>query len=929
VKICIISSAVLFLCSQFQSLPQKPTISIEEEGQGRGRVDHSVLLELESVTKREQCRESCRATFSKSGYAFSRDYTNTNISTSTSTSSSAPSSKPTATNSDSLSFSAVSAMLNIHDHDGDDQGQDNDYVQDGNSYHSSTKQNSHAMSMSIDDAASSTAAGLLLHGGASVGAGVGFGFGDDFILRNISKRPQRLPPLIEELVGTIDGDFISGSTSSSRLDQRVGQRGNLLRRVEKDGYEHDNDNDRDRLGEITKRGLRDLAPGEEDSVAMVAAAAAAAVWSEAGAKKESLRMGKVNEEWEEALRWISSWGQNLQSTSVGASGTKTTGDRSRHAHAHAQTYTQTHHDINNNDMQSGGAGGKQRRKRDSSDRQRLPSERFSAENEIDFERFLDVCIDRCIGDDRDDRAKALHEGDFHKVANYLDFRNTVGFNQILSSIRSIAQKVQSTRGVIQSRTYDQTLRSIFGFILSTTILWLARNINDWRKINKYTNSLRSLLEEERREAVHSNGTAGNNAKCRNAATKKSGSKKSRRKRRDANRNCKKDRQSETKLSIGGDNESVASEEDSFERRYVHVEEEEECHRKNSEDQASKEGNTTISSCTTDGVTDRSDFEYQLMSTDDTIMKLKATNQNTWKANNQSSPRKELDAQAAMSPQGKDIHSTQKVQRSPITINGKYFSKPQSKAPYQQYIGVSGDNNIPLVPTAEQREEAARKLREFQQAQIQKIINSKQRQMAHAKKETASPTTKQILLRDVAQMNNPQTDGEPNNYKLNVIPPPPGLARVAVVGDEGYNHEADPGYLLSKLLEGDDDDEEHSSYNNASKETSPERYLPNRHDTTRSIALGDLLAGTYSGTSTCNFNSLSSNPWKDESVGGSTAETYIASPAHSANRNTTSLLSTGNDMQCSTDANICLQVSAVAFSPSMKSDPTPIGDERIW
>ncbi len=795
-------------------------------------------------------------------------------------------------------------MFNIHD--GDDKG---NYLHDGhvhgknkNDYHTHTvneNSNSHVMNTNTGAAAStSTTSDLLLHGGVNFGVGVGMG--DDFVLRNtFRKRPRRLPPLIEELVGTIDGEFISGVSSNARAQQHQqgGRRGKLLRREKKE--ENDGDNENDRLGEITKRAVRDFVSPGEDSVAMVAAAAAAAVWSEAEEKGNSLRMGRVNGEWEEALRWISSWGQSLSSTST-TTNTDTMGATS-------------HHDIKNNDMQSGGAGGKQRRRRDSSDRQKLPSERFSAENEIDFERFLDVCIDRCIGDDRDDRGRALYEGGVvDKVTNYyLDFRNTaVGLNQILSPFRSIVQKIRlTTRGMIRSRTYEQTLRSIFGFMLSTTIVWLIRNVNDWRKINKYTNSLRSLLEEERKEA-NMNMTEGssNNSKHRNVATKKSGSKKSRRKRRD-NRNCKKERQSEARVSMDDDNESEASE-DSFERRYI----EEEFHRKNSEDQASKECNTTVSSYTTDGVTDKSEFEYQLMSTDDAITKLRAGNKNTWKANNQSLSQKQRDAKTGTSQ--KENHLIPKSQTSPTTME-KYQSRP--------------NHNLPVVPTAEQREEAARKLREFQQAQIQKIINSKQRQMAHA----ASTNTKanyaanHITLRDLAQMNIPQSDRNHNNDRLRMVPPPPGLTRVAAVGDEEQNQETDPGYLLSHLLEGDDDDddEEQSSYNNASKETSPERYLPNQHDSTRSIALGDLLAGTYSGTSSCNFNSFPSNPWKDESVGGSTAETYIGSPTHSANRNTTTLLNAGNDMQCSTDANICLQVSAVAFSPSMKNDPT--ADERIW
>jgi hypothetical protein len=61
--------------------------------------------------------------------------------------------------------------------------------------------------------------------------------------------------------------------------------------------------------------------------------------------------------------------------------------------------------------------------------------------------------------------------------------------------------------------------------------------------------------------------------------------------------------------------------------------------------------------------------------------------------------------------------------------------------------------------------------------------------------------------------------------------------------------------------------------------------------------------------------------------GSTVNTYLCFTSHSATRNVTPIPSASNDMHCSTDANICLQVSAISFSLSMKSDA--IGEEKIW
>jgi hypothetical protein len=815
--------------------------------------------------KHDRCRESCRATLSNSNNEYSI-------------------SGPSI--SGSLSFSAVSAMLNmninVNVRESDDyflntsnslQAQGQGQGVDANDIHvhaGVTDQNDHVAQDKIQSQSSDD-----------------FLNGDEFI-RSISvststaistvTRPHRLPPLIEDLVGTIDSDFTDDA--SSKMTEKQGQR-KLLRTVRNDR------DDRNRLGKITKRGLKNITVGE-DSVAMVAAAAAAAVWSETESERESFRMKTINNEWEASLRWISSWGQNIQSTSTKGS-------------------TQ---DIVN-DMQSRGMERNQRRKRNSNPNvgHKIRSERFSAENEIDFELLLDVCIDRCIRDDGDDRANTNHEGGL--MAKKLDLKTTLGINQFFSSIKSIVQTLRSTKRMIRSQSYQQTFRGMFGFMLSTAVIWFIRNFNDWRKINKYTNSLRSLIEEETREA----NMNYNSAKHQNTSSKKPGSKKARRKRRD-NRNHQKDREITIRTSVH-DNTSEASE-DSFERRYI----EEEYHRKNSEDQASKEGNTTVSSCTTDGA----DFEYQMMSTDATIMKLKAANRDTNNMKSQPSTKKQEDDTSF------HYKNPTKGGRKARHLQPKKTNFPkvhsETRVSKQKHHGLLGHQNM-LVPTAEQREEASRQLREFQQAQIQKIINYKQRQKASANELKGLSSAKQITLRDLAQATTSQPVENINSeMKVKNIRPPPGLTRVTKdVNDslekEESDHEADVGYLLSHLL----DEEDEEPINHVSKEITPDRYSLKSNEQTRSIALGDLLVGAYLGSSSSNIKSLSSNPWKDESVGGSTVETYLSSPSHSATRNVTSIPSASNDMHCSTDANICLQVSAIAFSPSMKSDT--IGEERIW
>jgi len=96
--------------------------------------------------------------------------------------------------------------------------------------------------------------------------------------------PEHLSPLIKALVGT---DY------SSDEDDYVNQR-----------YGHPKKSSTGPLSEEIKRIEEIQKNAHDQSVAIIAAAAAAAVWSEGkqGPVSFSLRMKSYNEEWEDALR---------------------------------------------------------------------------------------------------------------------------------------------------------------------------------------------------------------------------------------------------------------------------------------------------------------------------------------------------------------------------------------------------------------------------------------------------------------------------------------------------------------------------------------------------------------------------------------------------------------------------------------------------
>ncbi len=682
----------------------------------------------------------------------------------------------------------------------------------------------------------------------------------DEVLKTFKSRPRRLPPLIDALVGTLDSDY--EAIHSKHGHGWRGQR-KLVRRMDMD--------DREKLGEITKKGLRDMSLGE-DPVAMVAVAAAAALWSEHNDRGGSpLRMKVVNDEWEEALRWISSWGdQNVQS--------------SIESTAHQERIT----DI---ETENEGVQRKPRRKYNPNDRQSRMN-RFKAENEIDFERFYDVCIDRCLGDDGVNRSRGHKTGEtFDITTNTLNVESTSsGVNQLFSTLMSSIKVVGSKNSIFKERTHVKTVWGLFGIMLSTVGVWL-RNLIDRRKQSSCYHSL--LKEEDARMA----GTNTSGTKHRNSGGKKTGSKKkSKRKRRDTRSNQKQDHGN---LTSRFDEESVTSEV-SLERS-----ESEAIFVKSFGDQGSKEGNTTVSTLNTD----EAEFEDQsnsgLVSTSQpSRTKPKANNATNQQRNGFSPTKHRAKGQSTRRcqdhhfKQSKPLRSTQK---DCLPDNNKRYSL---KSPTL------------VAPTTEQREEAARKLKAFQQSQIQKMMNLSRRKVQLETKVDDISTVEQVSSEDAHTVN---LNFDEAKVVVSPPPPPPGLTRITNIQvqkqyDEHMQEENDASLLVSNLL--DEDDEDLQTSNDLS--LTAERINSMQNSQIQPVPFGDLLVGSYSTINASNGTSIA-NPWRDELLDCSTVTTQVSTPSHTSMQNANSLASISSDILCPKDANFCLQVSAPAFSPTVKSN----------
>ena len=812
------------------------------------------------VSKQEQCRDSCRATLSKNGYS---GYTTTII--------------PDPESSASLSSSAVSAMLTRREMD--------------------EHYNNYSLNTIVQDVKSSPSMENHLKNGVSMTSDDVVGNGDELLLKTLQSRPRRLPPLIDALVGTLDGDF--DSLHYSQQQQQQGQQGyqrNIIRQMDKE--------DRAKLGEITEKGLKEMSFGEDPVAMVAAAAAAAALWSEQKGYGGStpIRMKIVNDEWEEALRWISSWGNqqhNDPSTTILESSSSSTSSSS----ARQKTYT----DIENNENEGVQRKHSRRKKqRNSTDKKLTNSNRFKDENEIDFELFYQVCIDRCVGDDgfkNRSQGRILGES-FDIMVNQLSVRSTSGVvNQFFSILVSRLKIFGSMASAFKERTYVKAVWGLLGIMLSTAGVWL-RNLIDRRK---QTTCYHSLLEEEETNLTKASASSHRN---RTNGTKKTGSKKkSRRKRRDNRTIQKQDQSNSTSRNFDEDSDISDT---SFERMFV-----DDHYMKPSEDQGSKEGNTTVSTYTNDGADSDEAIDRVNLPTMNSSTKAKSQ-----KGKNHNRTNLKLENRVPSNPNMRrgQNHYTQKLK-----IQNQ--SQDSNKA-YENRKTYSLQSPV-VAPTAEQREEAARKLKAFQQAQIQKMVNLSRRVAHNYEKESiVYAKVNKVPLTDIH--NHEVRDSKIRETKL--VPPPPGLSRITQLDDHKHNNERiqvenDTSLLLSHLLDEDDDVKPTDNSN----EYTPERNNMFPSPTVQPVPLGDLLVSTFSPIDVSK-NTSTTNPWRDESVDCSTVTTQVSSPSHTSMHNTNSLTSMSSDVLSSKDANFCLQVSAQEFSPSIKSNFG--GDEveertKIW
>ena len=149
----------------------------------------------------------------------------------------------------------------------------------------------------------------------------------------------------------------------------------------------------------------------------------------------------------------------------------------------------------------------------------------------------------------------------------------------------------------------------------------------------------------------------------------------------------------------------------------------------------------------------------------------------------------------------------------LESNAAFSSSIIQRGVYSQQL--PGKNAF-AVPTNEQRNEAANQLRDFQNAQIRRLMLQKQQKLAQERARSNLPSSASAVKGPVGENVSGQT-------KKKALKPPPGFSAFTPVAQDRYPANlAENELLLSKLL--DDDDDEKAEDNKPSLPISTESSL---------------------------------------------------------------------------------------------------------
>jgi hypothetical protein len=583
----------------------------------------------------------------------------------------------------------------------------------------------------------------------------------------LATRPRRLPTLIKVLTGFGDEPYWKNQSLGSS-DTSAGNNKPLIAGVKRPPFVAE---------ALRRRASASTEPlSHEETVQMAAAAAAAAVWSKSLRIFGNHRMQRVNAEWDAALRWIAGWDHHQQMPSTSSSppldGRIDLGS------------------IRVNDSVALHGG-------ESSD---ASQEGFNTFVD-DLARMLESCINQCIDDEKfDDQTRNDDEGRGVAVTTSIGGMVLRSFIQWFVGC-SLPKLSFKQLGIIYLGCIS-ILNNSFQFIASSLaaysifygLSWASQAVFHWYSSLGYTESPEWLLEHEKEIHLAKSSRARQRKKAKRREQTKQTS--GRRKSAPCNDESKIDCRT-FKGAPGDDNLpptcSVKTDESALPAGKS-------VGKSSSIQRTEKWQNESDSDDPAPFSTDSASGSQGSSFTEDipTMISCPSTSVTSFS----SSP----------SPPFKPIGSHLEDQEE-IPYISPLPSRSQPVLGWNSYLISQG----PLVPTQEQRNEAAKQLREFQNAQIQRLLRQRQLSQNWNDNSLSANSTAQ----SIGLLHGGSFHSVGNSFSAlslsqqnKVLKPPPGLVHPSDTQTSCHSdlhNQNDTGFLtdnelfLSKLLDDEEDD----------------------------------------------------------------------------------------------------------------------------
>ena len=506
----------------------------------------------------------------------------------------------------------------------------------------------------------------------------------------------------------------------------------------------------------------------EETVQIAAAAAAAAVFSKSIGIFGNNRMSRVNSEWDEALRWIAGWDQQQH---MSPTNTKSEQPPIRNRGSSSAATNNNGGVSNNDDSQEG-------------------FDNFVG----DLARMLESCITQCVEDEHFETrlGEEVSTGSLSIISMVL--RSIFGWASAASiskTLRNLVTISAESRLTI-ARAFHLVGTTVAMYAIHSLWVWGSPSLYHWYASLGYIESPEWLLEHENELTM---------AKSSRAKQKK-------KKKKQANR------QSRSKATQSNDDRlqrASSAEKPPSGHRPIH---------------SSRKSEEIPSSYSDEQEVETSDWQPAFHSTGGKAAtkskELETSSQDSGSTTDiPSMISYTASASITSSPSIKPIGSNLGDRALPYGTSGLQQGRPRPVLRLNSPLGGSFLTNLPqkkplAVPTQEQRNEAAKQLREFQAAQIQRILL--QRKLAQSSSRVSrlsvvSQQSSKLPPRD-SFYSTENTSTEPS-IKPNkaVLKPPPGLSHPSAENAFNLDHSSqtekafltDNELILSKLLDDEDDD----------------------------------------------------------------------------------------------------------------------------